>query len=121
MASHSRRRFLRRVAAGAAAVALKAPNLRAQAAGERPERAEGVTVLNPRTRVPVGLMIDDSTCLVNLNRFAMPQFDTAFEGANTTYHRNWRDWPTEIPDAFVRRFGEWCAEHGVKGKYSVVP
>jgi hypothetical protein len=80
-----------------------------------------VTVLNPRGRVPVGLIIDDSTCLVNLNRFAMPQFDTAFGGRNKAYERNWREWPAEIPDAFVRKFGEWCAEHGVKGKYSVVP
>jgi hypothetical protein len=29
--------------------------------------------------------------------------------------------PREIPDAFVREFGEWCRENGVKGKYSVVP
>ena len=27
----------------------------------------------------------------------------------------------EIPDSFVRKFGTWCAEHGVKGKYSIVP
>ena len=78
-------------------------------------------MINPRARVPVGLIIDDSTCLVNLNRFTMPQFDTAFAGANKTYHRNWRDWPVEIPDAFVRKFGEWCAGRGVKGKYSIVP
>ncbi len=84
-------------------------------------RAEGVTVLNPCNRVPVGLIIDDSTCLVNLNRFAMPQFDTAFVGASKTYHRNWREWPNEIPDSFVRKFGEWCASRGVKGKYSIVP
>jgi len=59
--------------------------------------------------------------LVNLNRFAMPQFDAAFNGGAAVYRRSWRDWPVEIPDAFVRRFGEWCGEHGVKGKYSVVP
>src|SRR5207244_6172116 len=76
---------------------------------------------NPRARVPVGLIIDDSTCLVNLNRFAMPQFDAAFVGANQTYHRNWREWPHEIPDSFVRKFGEWCAGQGVKGKFSIVP
>jgi hypothetical protein len=58
---------------------------------------------------------------VNLNRFAMPQFDQAFVGANKTYHRNWREWPHEIPDSFVRKFGEWCAGAGVKGKYSMVP
>lgn len=78
-------------------------------------------ILNPRGRVPVGLIIDDSTCLVNLNRFAMPQFDVAFGGVNKTYHRNWRDWPLEIPDSFVRKFGEWSASEGVKGKYSIVP
>lgn len=90
-------------------------------AGERPARATGVTVLNPRGRVPVGLIIDDSTCLVNLNRFAMPQFNTAFGGTNKAYLRDWRQWPVDIPDGFVRKFGEWCAEHGVKGKYSIVP
>jgi hypothetical protein len=78
-------------------------------------------VLNPRARVPVGLIIDDSTCLVNLNRFAMPQFDQAFAGQNQAYKKPWREWPPEIPDSFVRRFGEWCVEHGVRGKYSIVP
>jgi hypothetical protein len=119
-----RRTFLRHTGTGAVAAAAFGPQLSsllAQTAGERPARAEGVSVLNPRTRVPVGLIIDDSTCLVNLNRFTMPQFDQAFAGANKTYHRNWREWPAEIPDAFVRKFGEWCAGQGVKGKYSIVP
>jgi hypothetical protein len=119
----SRRRFLEGAGSSlaAGALCLDGPALLAQIAGDRPPRAEGVTVLNPRARVPVGLIIDDSTCLVNLNRFTMPQFDQAFAGANKTYHRNWREWPVEIPDAFVRKFGEWCAGAGVKGKYSIVP
>jgi hypothetical protein len=123
MNSISRREFLR-VAAGAAGCAgesLNLSSLRAQTPGERPSRPDGVTVLNPRNRQPVGLIIDDSTCLVNLNRFAIPQFDAAFGGVNPSYQRNWREWPAEIPDAFVRKFGEWCGEHGVKGKYSIVP
>lgn len=103
------------------ALAVGTNRLPAQEAGERPRRPADVAVLNPRGRVPVGWIIDDSTCLVNLNRFAMPQFDEAHGGRNPAYHRNWRDWPVEIPDAFVRRFGEWAAAHGVKGKYSVVP
>jgi len=115
----TRRKFLRNTAF--AATALSAPSLLAQVAGQRPLRDTSVTVLNPRGRVPVGLIIDDSTCLVNLNRFTMPQFDMAFAGANKTYHRNWREWPHEIPDSFVRKFGEWCAGAGVKGKYSIVP
>ena len=123
MTSIPRRRFLQHAAYGSAAVGLglRAPSLLAQIPGDRPSRADGVTVLNPRARVPVGLIIDDSTCLVNLNRFAMPQFNQAYSGANKNYLRNWREWPVEIPDAFIRKFGEWCAEHGVKGKFSVVP
>src|SRR5262245_25109166 len=71
----SRRRFLRQAAAAAAGLRLPTSFAFAQLAGERPQRAGDVTVLNPRARVPVGLIIDDSTCLVNLNRFAMAQFD----------------------------------------------
>ncbi len=93
----------------------------AQGPGERPSRGVGVEVLHPMERVPVSFIIDDSTCLVNLNKFAMPQFDAAYGGENKTYHRDWRSWPNEIPDSFVRKFGEWSAAHGVKGKYSIVP
>ena len=121
----TRRQFLRRVestaTAGLAGLAAERLLAQSQAPGERPAQSADVVVLNPAARVPVSFIIDDSTCLVNLNRFAMPQFDEAFGGRNTTYHRDWRTWPAEIPDSFVRRFGTWCAEHGVKGKYSIVP
>jgi len=119
----SRRQFLERSACGLSAVALAGSTLNtlAQQPGIRPPRTAEVEVLNPRARVPVGLIIDDSTCLVNLNRFAMPQFDTAWNGQQKVYHRDWKRWSPEIPDSFVRKFGEWCAEQGVKGKYSIVP
>ena len=128
MQSLSRRRFLHQTAAGvaSAAAALSLPTFSpAQEKGDRPPPpADGVTVLNPLGRVPVSLIIDDSTCLVNLNRFAVPQFAEAWQTQRQlgqAYNHNWRDWPHEIPDAFVRKFGEWCHENGVKGKYSVVP
>ncbi len=123
MKLHNRRHFLHHAALGVAGAGLvsSVPSLLAQVAGDRPLRAEGVTVLNPRARVPLALIIDDSTCLVNLNYFAIPQFDTAFGGANQAFQRNWREWPREIPDTFLRKFGEWCASAGVKGKYSIVP
>ncbi len=120
----TRRHFIERsiIAAAGAGMAASTPSVWSQSAGERPASAsEGIKILNPLNRVPVGLIIDDSTCLVNLNRFAMPQFDAAYGGVNKTYNRNWREWPLEIPDAFVRKFGEWCADQGVKGKYSIVP
>lgn len=119
--SLTRRDFLKHSGVGALALGTGAHEVAAQLAGERPARTARVEVLNPRARVPVSWIIDDSTCLVNLNRFAMPQFDEAHGHRNAAYHKPWREWPHEIPDSFVRRFGEWCAEHGVKGKYSIVP
>jgi hypothetical protein len=117
-ASVSRRRFFGDLTAlGAAGLAYP---ILGQVAGERPAAAAGVKVINPRARAPISYVIDDSTCLVNLNHFAVPQFRTAFGGGNN-YTQNWREWPREIPDSFVRKFGEWCAERGVKGKWSVVP
>ncbi|MCY2992858.1 MAG: hypothetical protein NTY19_34000 [Planctomycetota bacterium] len=88
--------------------------------GLRPPRDAGVTVLNPRMRVPLSFFIDDSTCLVNLGHYCMPQFAEAWPD-NGTYRKPWKTWPREIPDAFFREFGEWCAERGVKGKFSIVP
>ena len=88
--------------------------------GERPKPPppNAATVLNPRGRVPVSLIIDDSTCLVNLAHFAIPAFHEVFPDR---YPQDWRALPREIPDTFVREFGEWCHAHGVKGKYSLVP
>ena len=115
----NRRDFIRRTAlTGGACLAGEASS---QVPGERPTPCDSVTVINPRSRVPVGLIIDDSTCLVNLNRYAVPQFAQVLGRLSHHAHLPWREWPVEIPDSFVRKFGEWCAEHGVKGKYSIVP
>jgi hypothetical protein len=93
--------------------------LMAQVPGERPPQPPaGVAVVNPRERVPLAWIIDDSTCLVNLNRFAIPQFAATFPDR---YRHDWRSMPHEIPDSFVRRFAEWSRKEGVKGKYSIVP
>lgn len=123
--SVSRRRFLQQSARTLPATVLglnaSQTHLHAQSPGERPKQDKEIEILNPRTRVPIGLIIDDSTCLVNLNRFAMPQFNAAWGGKKQVYRRNWKSWPAEIPDDFVRKFGDWCGEHGVKGKYSIVP
>jgi hypothetical protein len=104
-----------------AASAFFSSTLLAQEPGERPVRAADVSVLNPRNRVPVGLIIDDSTCLVNLNKFAVPQFAQVLGPSSHHSKLPWKAWPNDIPDSFVRKFGEWCAENGVKGKYSIVP
>ena len=114
----SRRRFLGSSALGLAGALLDPFPSFAQFKGERPKVAEGVTVLNPRGRVPVSFIIDDSTCLVNLAHFCIPHFAEVFPA---NYKQDWKKLPREIPDAFVREFGEWCREHGIKGKYSCIP
>ena len=83
-----------------------------------PLLSQGVTVLNPRERVPLSWIFDDSTCLVNLNRFSIPQFAATYP---ERYRQDWRNMPYEIPDSFVRKFADWAQREGVKGKWSVVP
>ncbi len=113
-----RRNFLK-TAALAAGAHLGLPSFSAaQLKGDRPPRAPGVTVLNPLNRVPLSFIIDDSTCLVNMAHFGIPQFHEVFPN---NYKQDWRKLPREIPDSFVRKFGSWCREQGVKGKYSIVP
>jgi len=116
----TRRGFLHRAGGALLGAAAAGPwaMARGQEAGARPSRIEEVSVLNPRGRVPVSMIIDDSTCLVNLAHFCIPQFAEVFPDR---YRQDWRRLPREVPDAFVRKFGEWCHAHGVKGKYSIVP
>ncbi|MCC7337587.1 MAG: hypothetical protein IT422_21045 [Pirellulaceae bacterium] len=116
----SRRNFLKLSASGLIATGGLRQTSLAQQAGDRPAPLAGVTVENPRLRVPLSFIIDDSTCLVNLNKFSIPQFAEAW-GKEGNFQQDWRSWPAEIPDSFVRKFGEWSAENGVKGKYSIVP
>ncbi|MCP4614065.1 MAG: twin-arginine translocation signal domain-containing protein [Planctomycetes bacterium] len=116
----SRRDFMKITAlatAGAASAIRSRPAI-AQDKGQRPMQAAGVTVLNPQNRVPLSFIIDDSTCLVNMAHFGIPHFATAMP---ERYKQDWRKLPREIPDSFVRKFGQWCHEHKVKGKYSIVP
>ena len=83
-----------------------------------PDALKDVQVLNPRNRVPISFIIDDSTALVNMAHFGIPQFQEVFP---KNYQQDWRKLPREIPDSFVEEFLDWCDDHGVKGKYSMVP
>lgn len=67
-------------------------------------------------RVPLSIIFDDSTVLVNLNYFWMRDRNLV-DGQN----RRWEDVPIVHPESFVREFAEWCLENGVRGKFSVVP
>ncbi|GIX08085.1 MAG: hypothetical protein KatS3mg115_2488 [Candidatus Poribacteria bacterium] len=67
-------------------------------------------------RIPLSWIIDDSTVLINLNYFWMRDRNPV-DGQN----RRWEDVPVVHPEWFTRRFAEFCAENGVRGKFSVVP
>lgn len=120
MQRDSRRRFLQHTSAAVAGAAVGLSRRQLLSREQPPQQATDVEVLNPQGRVPLSFIIDDSTCLVNMAHFCTPQFHACFPDRGI-YQKDWRKWPREIPDAFVRQFGEWCAEQGVKGKYSVVP
>jgi len=90
--------------AGAASV-IRSRQAVAQDKGQRPTQAAAVTVLNPLNRVPLSFIIDDSTCLVNMAHFGIPHFATAWPDR---YKQDWKSLPREIPDSFVRKFGQWC-------------
>src|SRR5262245_5647277 len=115
----TRRRFLGASTAAAMGLLTSDADVFAQLPGERPPpRPKGIDVLPPFGKKPISLIIDDSTCLVNLSHFAIPQFAQVFPDR---YRQPWKTLPREIPDAFVLKFMDWCKERGVKGKYSIVP
>ena len=116
----SRREFLAATSSALAGAGLGYSVTNGFAQDEGQAKPRDVEVLHPRGRVPLSFIIDDSTCLVNMGHFCTPQFQSCYPDRKE-YNKDWRKWPREIPDAFVREFGEWCAEHNVKGKYSIVP
>jgi hypothetical protein len=76
-------------------------------------------------RVPLSIIFDDSTMLVNLNYFFLRDriaVDREYGVTNVVeQNQRWQDLPVVHPESFTREFAEYCLEHGVKGKYSVVP
>ena len=109
----TRRGFLRASAAAAAGLGIgtlrglaeeeKKPgilNLQPPGTFSSPGEPPGVEVINPQGRVPLSLFIDDSTCLVNMGHFCMPQFAEAWSDWSE-YKKDWKRWPREIPNSFV--------------------
>lgn len=82
-------------------------------------------------RVPLSIIFDDSTMLVNLNYFFLrdnvslsrenPGAFAAFWKRHAGGRVRWEDVPVVHPESFTREFAEFCLENDVRGKYSVVP
>lgn len=67
-------------------------------------------------RIPLSLIVDDSTVLVNANYFWMRDRNLV-DGLG----RRWEDVPVVHPESFTREWAEWCLENGVRGKFSIIP
>ena len=67
-------------------------------------------------RVPLSIILDDSTLLVNLNYFFMR--DRSYVDGEV---RRWQDVPVVHPESFTREFADWSLDNGIRGKFSVVP
>ncbi|MCC6443610.1 MAG: hypothetical protein IT210_09180 [Armatimonadetes bacterium] len=88
-----------------------------------------VTVCNPLCRTPLSLIIDDSCPVINLTYYWITQRHEW----KAKYHPGtppdaWEgdpdkiaSLPRTIPADFARKWGEWCGENGIKGKFSFIP
>jgi len=88
-----------------------------------------VTVCNPLLRTPLSIIVDDSCPVVNLTYFWMRQrtkwrkkFHPDSEPNRWAREPGLLDLvPPTIPADFARKWGEWCGEEGIRGKFSFIP
>ena len=88
-----------------------------------------ISVCNPLHRTPLALIIDDSCPVINLGSYWIEQ-RAAWRAQNQPdiAAGKWEgelarvaSVPRTIPAAFADKWGVWCGEAGVKGKFSMIP
>jgi hypothetical protein len=86
-------------------------------------------VCNPLLRTPLALIIDDSCPVINKAYYWIKQMhdwrlryhpDQKPSGWELHYDKLDR-MPNTIPAAHATKWGEWCAEQGIRGKFSLIP
>jgi len=88
-----------------------------------------VVVENPLLRTPLSLIIDDSCPVINKAYYWIRQRDawrrrhgiTAPPSGWEKHVDKLGQMPQTIPADFAREWGEWCAEEGIRGKFSLIP
>src|ERR1051325_1720498 len=58
--------------------------------GNRPPQDKSLKVLHPRALLPLGFITNNSTCLLNMGKYCMPQYHTAWL-QSSSYSKPWRD------------------------------
>jgi len=88
-----------------------------------------IAVTNPLLRTPLSLIVDDSCPVINLTHFWIQQRqawkakyapDAPFRASDGDPAKLSRV-PETIPADFALKWGEWCGEQGIRGKFSLVP
>ena len=88
-----------------------------------------VTICNPLLRAPLSLIIDDSCPVINKayywiqqrHDWRMRNRPDAAPGGWEVHYDKLASMPRTIPASFAEKWGQWCGEHGVKGKFSLIP
>ena len=88
-----------------------------------------VTICNPLLRVPLSLIIDDSCPVINKAYYWIQQrHDWRMRNRPNSTPSGWEvhydklsSMPRTIPASFAEKWGQWCGEQGVKGKFSLIP
>lgn len=88
-----------------------------------------VTICNPLLRTPLSLIIDDSCPVINKayywikqrHDWRMRNRPDSSPGGWEVHYDKLESMPNTIPADFAAKWGEWCGEHGVKGKFSLIP
>ncbi len=88
-----------------------------------------ITVADPLRRTPLALIVDDSCPVINLTYYwirqrqawlARHQPQAAQRASNGDPAKLGRV-PQTIPADFAAKWGDWCGEAGIRGKFSMVP
>lgn len=88
-----------------------------------------ITVCNPLLRTPLSLIIDDSCPVINKAYFWIKQrHEWRIRHHPNSPPMGWErhydiveSMPNAIPADFAKKWGEWCAEQGIRGKFSMIP
>jgi len=88
-----------------------------------------LTICNPLLPTPLSLIIDDSCPVINKayywiqqrHDWRMRHRPNSSPGGWEVHYDKLASMPRTIPADFAAKWGEWCGEHGVKGKFSLIP
>ncbi len=121
----NRRRFLAAASLGGFGIA----PLLADPPGSGPSSALKVSFCNPLLRTPLSLIIDDSCPVINKAWYWIQQRhewrlkhhpDSPPLGWEIHYDKL-PQMPKTVTASFAAKWGEWCGEQGIRGKFSLIP